>query len=145
MHSTIEKVLFLKSIDLFAEIPGEVLGHVAQIAQVELRDAKEIIVREGDVGDYLYIVTDGVVSVRAGAQEVARLGERECFGEMSLLDSEPRSATIVAVTDVGLLRIGQEDFYELLSERVEIARGVIRVLTRRLRDSNKRSETSTIG
>jgi len=52
---------------------------------------------------------------------------------MSILDSEPRSASVFAVTDVVLLKIKQEDFYEMISERPEIAQGVITVLTRRLR------------
>ena len=64
---------------------------------------------------------------------MALLGEKECVGEMSLLDSEPRSASAIAATDVILLKIKQEDFYEMISDRPEIAQGVITVLTRRLR------------
>ena len=69
-----------------------------------------------------------------GEQQVAVLGESECIGEMSLLDSLPRSASAVAATDVTLLKITRADFYDVMDERPEVAHGVISVLTRRVRD-----------
>lgn len=139
MYSTVERVIFLTGVDLFADIPGEILGHVAQVASEIDCDPNQVIVRQGDRGDFLYLVTKGSVRVMSGVVEVARLQKGECFGEMSILDSEPRSATVISDGPVELLRLAQDDFYELMCERPEIARSVIRVLSRRLRKSNKRS------
>lgn len=135
MLSTVEKVLFLKSIDLFSQIPGEDLAQVALISSEESRDQGEEIFSEGEAGDALYLVLDGKVRVHKADRVIAELGERECFGEMAILDAAPRSATVTAVSDLSLLKITREDFQEILSEKPEIAVGVIKVLTRRLRDA----------
>ena len=135
MISTVEKVLFLKSIDLFSRIPSEDLAQIAQITdEIQYEEGEEIF-QEGDPGDTLYFVIEGRVRVTSGQKEVAILGERQVFGEMSLLDSEPRSATISALSALTLLRIARDDFNEILAEKVEIAQGVIQVLTRRLRNT----------
>ncbi len=133
MLSTVEKVLFLKSIDLFSQIPGEDLAQVALIATEEAREQGEEIFAEGEAGDALYLVLDGKVRVHRGDRQIAELGERECFGEMAILDASPRSATVTAVTDTNLLKISREDFQEIMSEKPEIALGIIKVLSHRLR------------
>jgi CRP-like cAMP-binding protein len=133
--STVEKVLFLKSIDLFSQIPGEDLAQVALIATEEAREQGEEIFAEGEAGDALYLVLDGQVRVHRGDRMIAELGERECFGEMAILDASPRSATVTAVQDTNLLKISREDFQEIMSEKPEIALGIIRVLSQRLRSA----------
>jgi len=135
MLTTVEKVLFLKSIDLFSQIPGEDLAQVALIATEESRDAGEDVFSEGDVGDALYLVLEGRVRVHRQDITIAELGERECFGEIAILDASTRTATVTTLAEVALLKIAREDFEELLQEKHAIAQGVIRVLTRRLRDS----------
>lgn len=135
MLSTVEKVLFLKSIDLFSQIPGEDLAQVALISTEESREHGEEIFAEGEAGDALYLVLDGKVRVHRQDRVIAELGERECFGEMAILDAAPRSATVTAVTDTNLLKLTREDFQEIMSEKAEIAMGIIKVLTRRLRDA----------
>ncbi|MHB8874769.1 MAG: cyclic nucleotide-binding domain-containing protein [Myxococcaceae bacterium] len=135
MITTVEKVLFLKSIDLFSQIPGEDLAQVALISTEESREVGEEIFAEGEAGDALYLVLDGKVRVHKQDRVIAELAERECFGEMAILDAAPRSATVTAVSDTNLLKISREDFEEILSEKPEIALGIIRVLSRRLRDA----------
>lgn len=137
MISTVEKVLFLKSIDLFSQIPGEDLVRVAQIAEEVDFEPKEAIMTEGEIGDSMYLIVDGRVQVYKGARLVVELGERECVGEMAILDSEPRSATVRASTQVSALKIEREDFYDLMSEKQDIAQGIIKVLTRRLRQTTQ--------
>lgn len=135
MISTVEKVLFLKSIDLFSQIPGEDLAQIAQITdEVHYEEGDEIF-REGEPGDSLFLVIEGKVRVHRGGQSVAELGQRQVFGEMALLDSEPRSASVSAVSDLTLLKIARDDFNEILAEKAEIAQGIIKVLTRRLRNT----------
>jgi CRP-like cAMP-binding protein len=135
MISTVEKVLFLKSIDLFSQIPGEDLAAVAQISSEELRDPGDEIFSEGQAGDALYLVIAGKVRVHKHERLIAELGERECFGEMALLDASPRSASVSSIGGSTLLKIAREDFQEIMAEKPEIAQGVIKVLTRRLRDA----------
>ena len=88
---------------------------------------------EGELGDSLYLIVAGRVRVEKKARVITELGERECVGEMAILDSEPRSATVRALDGVLALKIEREDFYDLLNEKSEIAQGIIKVLTRRLR------------
>jgi CRP-like cAMP-binding protein len=135
MISTVEKVLFLKSIDLFSQIPGEDLAAVAQISSEDVRDPGDEIFSEGQAGDALYLVIEGRVRVHKVDRLIAELGERECFGEMALLDAAPRSASVTSLVPTTLLKIAREDFQEIMSEKPEIAQGVIKVLTRRLRDA----------
>ena len=96
MLSTVEKVLFLKSVDLFSQIPGEDLAEVALIAREESCEPGEEVFSEGEDGDALYLVLSGKVRVHRGDRLLAVLGERECFGEMAILDAAPRSATVTA-------------------------------------------------
>lgn len=135
MISTVEKVLFLKSIDLFSQIPGEDLSQIAQITDEVRFDEGDDIFREGEPGDSLYLVIQGRVRVHRSGTELAVLGQRQVFGEMALLDAEPRSASVLALSELVLLRIASDDFHEILIEKGEIALGVIRVLTRRLRNT----------
>jgi len=135
MLTTIEKVLFLKGVSIFKEIPGEVLSQIAQIAEEVQIEKGSRIFEEGEPGDSLYLIVRGGVRVHKGTREVAVLREGECFGEMAILDNEPRSASITALEDVQLLRIWSDDFYEMLADRVEIARGIFKVLSRRLRQA----------
>lgn len=141
MISTVEKVLFLKGVDLFKGIPGEELSYLAQIADEVVFTPTQTIFKEGDQGDAMYLIVDGTVQVHSGDKVFARLERKQCFGEMSILDSEPRSASITAITDLSLLKIERDDFAEILGEKPEIAQGVIKVLTRRLREANRRAET----
>jgi CRP/FNR family transcriptional regulator, cyclic AMP receptor protein len=144
--STVEKVLFLKSIDLFSQIPGEDLSQIAQITDEVQFDEGDEVFREGDPGDTLYFVIDGKVRIHTGGDEIAVIGERQVFGEMTLLDSEPRSASASAITDLTLLKIHRDDFNEILAEKSEIASGIIKVLTRRLRNTlDKRRSFSSAG
>lgn len=135
MLSTVEKVLFLKSIDLFSQIPGEDLAQVALISHEELREAGEDIFLEGEPGDALYMVLEGRVRVHHGGRTVADLGPKECFGEMAILDASPRSANVTSSVETNLLKIAREDFQDILVEKPQIGLGIIRVLSKRLRNA----------
>lgn len=133
MLSTIEKVIILKTVDIFAETPDNVLAEVATLLdEVEL-PAGEVLFKKGDLGDSMYIVVTGKVRVHDGDRILNYRGEREVFGEMALLDPEPRIASITAEEDTHLLRLDQEPFYALMSDRIEVVRGIMRVITANLR------------
>ncbi len=136
MLSTVEKILFLKSINLFEKLPGAELAHVAQISEEVSFRKGEVLMSEGEMGDALYLIVDGEVevSLKKNNKVLALLGKGEPIGEMGILDSAPRSASVVALRDVETLKIEQEAFDELMTDRLEIAQGVIRVLIKRLRN-----------
>ncbi len=138
MISTIEKVLFLKGVDLFKTIPAEELSALAQITDEVEFAPDSLVFKEGDQGDAMYLIVDGHVKVHSGERVFSKLGTNQCFGEMAILDAEPRSASVTSLSELTLLKIKREDFSEILSEKPEISRGIIKVLTTRLRDANKR-------
>lgn len=134
MLSTVEKVLILKTVSMFSKTPDNILADVGDLLE-ELDVAEdETIFKKGDTGDSLYIILDGKVRVHDGERLLNFLGEREVFGEMALLDPEPRMASVTAVEATRLFRLEQAPFYELMVERPEVATGIIRVLTGHLRN-----------
>lgn len=137
MLTTSEKVLRLRGVDLFLALTAEDLVEIAEIAEEVDFGAGEMIIREGEVGVDLYVVVDGAVRVFRGEHQLAVLGLDSVFGEIAILDSEPRTASVAADTDVSLLRIHQQDFVDILRSRPQIANAVIRVLCERLRNENR--------
>ena len=135
MYSTLEKTILLKTVNLFQTIPTEELSKVAQITDEEQFNANVPLFVEGDYGDSLYIVVDGDVKIHKGDRHIASLGKGACLGEMALLDQEPRSADATMETDATLLKITQEDFYEIMSSNIEIMQGIVKLLTGRLRNA----------
>jgi ATP:ADP antiporter, AAA family len=133
MHSTVEKVLILRSVNLFKSTPDDALAELSELlSEVEIQ-AGENIVQKGEQGNSMYIIVHGKVAVLDGERVLNTLGERALFGELALLDTEPRSATIRATEDTLLFRLDQEPFYELMSDRVDVAMGTIQMLTGNLR------------
>ena len=135
----LEKVLLLKSLSIFNETPETILSELAPLMKEEQLEADSIIFEENDPGDCMYIILSGKISIIKGRQELAVLKENEVFGELSLLDNEPRSAAAIAKNDCMLYKIDHEPFYELLDTRPEIARGFIKILCNRLRQLNERT------
>jgi ATP/ADP translocase/HEAT repeat protein len=136
MPSTLEKVLALKSTPLFSRVPAEDLAPLARMAESRIVPANERIVAEGEPGDELFLVVHGRVAVSRNGHRITTLGPGESFGEISVLDDGPRTATVVAEEQSEVLAIAGEDFYEILREQAEIAEGIIRILVKRLRDAD---------
>ncbi|MEM7113510.1 MAG: cyclic nucleotide-binding domain-containing protein [Chloroflexota bacterium] len=129
----IEKVIVLKTVDIFNDIPDRTLADLADLTTEVHLEAGEQLFAKGDFGDSLYIIISGGVRVHADGHTVNHLHERDIFGEMAILDPEPRAASITAVSDTHLLRLDQDALYELIDLHTEVARGIIRVLSRRMR------------
>lgn len=132
--STIEKVLILKTVNMFDQTPDDVLADVADLLEELDVSENEPIFKQGDPGDSMYIIVDGRVRVHLDERLLNYLGESDVFGEMALLDPEPRLASVTTVEPTRLFRLDQAPFFQLIAERPEIATGIIRVLTRLLRD-----------
>lgn len=106
----------------------------AQLCEVGIR-AGETLFSKGDAGDAAYIVCSGELAVDAQGFTVVVREPGECIGEFSLLDGEPRSAGVVALTDAVLLRWDAKDFRRLLQSDAALALAVMRILTAKLRDT----------
>ncbi len=137
-----EKVLILKSLSLFAETPETILSELAPLLEEIEYEQGTPVFNEGDIGDSMYVIYKGEVKIHKGNSTLAILKEKEVFGELSLLDSETRSASANCHTDCFLFKLDQDPFYELLEARPEIARGFIKILCQRLRLLNEKMVTA---
>jgi CRP-like cAMP-binding protein len=99
--------------------------------------AGSVIFREGDEANELFVIKSGQVRIQIDNRTVTELAADNIFGEMALIDSEPRSATAVAVTDVELVPVSEKQFLFLVSQTPYFALKVMRVLAQRLRVTNK--------
>jgi 2-oxoglutarate dehydrogenase E1 component len=135
-----QRLPFLKSLSIFQGLPEAELVEAAKITEeISVEDGK-VFVREGEMGQYLYVITEGTVLIRRAGRLIAELTRGEVVGEMAVLDNQPRSADALAHGTVKLLRIGGADLLALLEKRPVLARGIIGVLVKRLRDSSSRQD-----
>ena len=133
----------LKGVELFSELNEEQLGMIANLVIVKNFNRDETVVLEGDDSvQALYLIATGSVQVYMtgidGRETILSFLERgDFFGEMSLIDGEPRSASVRTVTDATLLVIHRESFLSLLRKSPEIAMALMSELCKRLRKANK--------
>ncbi|MEZ4268632.1 MAG: cyclic nucleotide-binding domain-containing protein [Myxococcota bacterium] len=127
------RVLLLRDVPLFDAIAADQLLPLAQVARRRAVEADTVIFEEGQQGFELFLILEGRVAIEHDGRTVAELGRRECFGEMAILDDGPRSAAARAIEDTELLLIHRDDFDNMLDIAPGLSRGVIRVLTRRMR------------
>ena len=138
--TSMEKVTFLKASPLFAALPLEELYHIALSVQQESVKAGTAVIRQGASGDKMYIVVGGQMEVRRfdedddEGQRIAVLGEKQVFGDMALLDQEPRSASVIALEDGQLLSLERGDLECILCWYSSISFSMMRMLCRRLRE-----------
>ena len=129
----IDLVVLLRTVSMFSQMSGEPLLPVASIVKPIHFAPGQIVVREGDPGDRMFLVVQGEVEVLKNGHRVVLLGQRDAFGELAILDGAPRSATVRAVGAVGLLAIAGDEFDEQVDLHPALGRGIIRMLSRRLR------------
>ena len=138
--TNMEKITFLKESPFFAALPLEELYHIALSVQEESVPEGTTVIEQGTLGDKMYIVVAGQLEVRrfddGGGDEglrVAELGDKQVLGEMSLLDNEPRSASVISLTECRLLSLERGDLERILRRYSSIAFSMMRILSRRLR------------
>ncbi len=133
----VEKVMALKTTRIFSETVEDILVDIASILKEVPVQAGEKIVQKDDIGTCMFIIYEGSVRVHDGEHTLAELKNRDFFGELSLLDTEPRSASVTALEDTLLLRLDQHAFYEIMADRMEVTREIMKILCRRLRYQNQ--------
>ncbi len=136
--STLERILLLREVPIFADLSPEDLKQVAEIAQEQWIPDGTIICRDGEDGDSMYIIVAGQVQILKGAEgsekTLAVRGVGDFVGEMAIIESGPRVATLRAQGDVRALVIDGDAFNAILRDRQNVAISVMRTLSRRLRE-----------
>ncbi|MDH5307914.1 MAG: cyclic nucleotide-binding domain-containing protein, partial [Myxococcales bacterium] len=136
----------LRNIGLFSSVKDEDLTSVASLL-IERRFPKhKTIVEEGLPGDYMYIICEGRVSVSKlsddGREKILEFLEAgDFFGEMSLLDNAPRSASVRALVETRVMALSRTDFLAVLRRSPDLAMAVIQELTRRLRQVDEQASS----
>jgi CRP-like cAMP-binding protein len=136
MLTSIDRLLLVRGVPIFKELRDDFLVRLASIMNEVSYPSGKIIFSQGQEGRSLYIVVAGRVRVHLGDKELATLDKGSCFGEMSLFDAEPRSASVTAIAGCDCLVLTQQQLYEAIDETPDIAVNIIRLLSRRIRDQN---------
>jgi CRP/FNR family transcriptional regulator/CRP/FNR family cyclic AMP-dependent transcriptional regulator len=145
-HLSKEALESLRNIGLFSSVDDADLTSIASLL-IERRFPKhKTIVEEGLPGDYMYIIREGRVSVSKlsedGREKILEFLEAGAFfGEMSLLDNAPRSASVRALTEARVLALSRSDFLNVLRRSPDLAMAVIQELTRRLRQIDEQASS----
>jgi CRP-like cAMP-binding protein len=129
---------FLARVPIFSNCTPEEIQAIATVAQESFFQPGQIIVTQGTPGQAFYMITSGRVEIVRDGTSLGAFGTGDFFGEMSLLDSAPRSATIRAIDEVSCLMLSSWDFKALLERHPSIAIKLLEVLSRRLRVADER-------
>jgi CRP/FNR family cyclic AMP-dependent transcriptional regulator len=135
-----DKIERLKEVRIFEECSQRQLRSIARIARVVDAPAGTMLTRADEPGDEFFLILDGTASVDVATETRGPLRPGAFFGEMSLLDGGPRSATIVAETPVRLLVISRRNFSVLLKEVPGLTQSLLVTLSRRVRQAEERAE-----
>lgn len=128
MRDVLDRVRVLHGVPLFAALSAEELYPVAEVAERVIREAGERVVAQGDPSDALFVVAEGRCEVVRDGVRLSEIGSGAAFGELGVLDGEPRSATVTALVPTTLLRIPRDELEALLDESPDVARSIIRHL-----------------
>ncbi len=131
---------------LFGELDDKELSSIAAVAKVRRYAKDDVIFHEDEPGDVFCIIREGRVKVTMTSPEgkeiiLSTLGPGEFFGEMALLDEQPRSASVIAIEPLEVITIWRSDFLQALAENFSIARKVLAEMSRRLRSTSNRVES----
>lgn len=141
MLTSVDRLLFIREIPVFRELRDEFLVRLASVMDELSFPANHTIFTKGQEGRSLYVVVKGQVRVHIGSQELVRLEQGACFGEMALFDAEPRSASVTTLIPSDCLILTQQQLYEAIEENPGIAVNIIRLLSRRIRELNQKLNT----
>ena len=138
MLTSVERLLFIRAVPIFQELRDDFLVRLASVMEELSFPANHTIFTQGQEGRSLYIVISGVVRVHIGDRDLAKLKQGDVVGEMSLFDSEPRSASVTTLEPCECLMLTQLQLYDAIDETSGIAINIIRLLSRRIRELNNK-------
>ncbi len=131
-----EKIELLKEVTLFSTLPKTQLDAIARAADEVAVSAGDVLATQGQLGTAFYVIVKGEATVRRNGRKLSTLGPGDFFGEMSLLDREPRSATVTMDSDGAVLEVHRSRFGSLLDASPGLARALLTGLSQRLRDAD---------
>lgn len=129
----VEKVIALESVELLRSLSPEQLSRIASIAREIPASPGQVILEPAKPVEVLYIILDGSVDLIRNGDTIASATQNEVIGAWGLFDEDPMHVTVKARDDVRLLRIDRDDFYDLLSDNIEIAAAIFSTLVKRFR------------
>jgi CRP-like cAMP-binding protein len=137
-----ERIVLLKGVPLFELLRTDQLRHLAAALEPIAWPGKEVIFECGEAGDAMYIIVSGKIGISLGETPsfedfIAELGPGEFFGEMAILDEQPRSASAVTIEGSEAYSLGKEKTRSLLLAYPELGTGMLRALSRRLRSNSQ--------
>lgn len=136
----------LRTFSMFSGLADASLEPIAKVSNMRRVPRGSIVVRAGDKTDFVYLVLSGSLKVLVSDEEgreviLSMLGPGELFGEMGVLDDNPRSATVVTVVPSDLIVIAKSDFKRVLQENFEVSMFIMRNLVARLRTADRKIES----
>jgi serine/threonine protein phosphatase PrpC len=135
------KIDTIRNMPLFRYLTYKELVKIMNITHALEVKQGELIIRDGEIGEDLFIVLNGSVNVHKADKHIVTLKDGDHFGEMALVDKAPRSADVTAATAVKLLKISRPDFFEIIRKEPQLAAKLlwsfVQVLSDRLRKTNK--------
>ena len=123
----------IASVPIFESLSKRHLKKVAGLTTTVSFDAGDTVIQEGEPGDSFFVAVSGQAKVIAGGKTVHRLIPGDHFGEISLLDGRPRSASVVAETPLSLLKVPRGPFLRLVKDDADLARALLASLARQVR------------
>jgi CRP-like cAMP-binding protein len=131
--STVEKVLFLKSVEIFAHAAIEELGRIATLMQEVRFESGETIYREGNPIDAVYVILRGRVAVQNGGRVVREAREHHVIGALAALDLGVALRTVAALEPIEALKLSVQDFQDFLASDFELVKALFRVIAQKIR------------
>lgn len=133
MDTTIERVIFLQSIELFKDIPSEQLAHLAGITRSFAGKKNEVLFEEGDSSRSLYLLINGKVKLTRNGELRKEISNAEAIGVWGFFDGKDRLMTATNEEESHFLKIDRMEFYDLLEERVHLSEGILKFFVKRIR------------
>ena len=140
METTIERVIFLQGIELFADVPSEQLAHLAGITRSFTADSNETLFEEGDRSQSMFILINGTVQLFRNGILRKELTESEAIGVWGFFDGEERLVSATCKEESHFLVIDRIDFYDLLEDRVQMSQGLLTYFVKHIRKLIKLSD-----
>jgi CRP-like cAMP-binding protein len=131
--SSEEKAAALGRVPLFAGLSAETMARLSDVTGEVTFPAQHFIVRQGQVGSGLYVIISGRARVLSGTRELAQLGPGDFFGELAVVDQQPRTASVQATEEAVCIGLASWDLMRLLESDSALALNMIRALAARLR------------
>ncbi|GAC1363856.1 MAG: hypothetical protein NVSMB4_19990 [Acidimicrobiales bacterium] len=134
MRNTKERLAHLRAVPMFQVCTDKELLLIAKLGEELPVKTGEAVVAEGTIGHEFYVLVSGKAEVTRTGRCVATLGPGDYFGELALLDPQPRTATVSMLSDGEVIEVSQREFWQLLTDVPALSRKLLQGMARRMHD-----------